>query len=82
MSTRLVSRALENLREAEEHLRDAIEESFPAGTNIFWVMRGGQQTGTVVRPCGDRILVRNDRTGKEYFVHAYVLTSEYQGGKL
>lgn len=82
MSTLLVSHALQDLRDAEEHLRDTIKASFPPGANIFWVMRGGQQTGTVVRPCGDRILVRNDRTGKEYFVHAYVLTSEYQGGKL
>lgn len=76
-----VSQALENLRDAREMLEASVEAHFPPGTPVFWQKQGSPQNGHVVRPVGDRVLVRNDISGCKYFVHAYVLTPKFKGGR-
>lgn len=74
MSTRVAT--LHRLRRQRKALDDKIDDvlraNWPADGPIAWKKAGLLQRGTVVRHgYGQRVLVRNDRTGKEVWITDY-----------
>lgn len=69
-----VSMALQEVDAAEERAAKLMESLYPAGEAISWERGGHIQYGTVLRTSGyrgGRFRVRNDTTGKEYWITFY-----------
>ncbi len=69
-----VESALKEVEMAEEFAQRIIHEAYPEGSYVNW-WRGGVQYGTITHNskhrCGDRFRVRNEITGKEYWITFY-----------
>ena len=71
MSQRL-KEALRRRREEEHEVAAALKADYPPGAKIRWKIGEHHADGEVTMNCyGDRIKVRNIRTGRERFIHAY-----------
>lgn len=73
MSKRL-REALAAKRLAEDAVAAALKEDYPVGAPIEWEMNeiGDVVSGVVVHHSyGDRIKVRNIKSAKTYWIHAY-----------
>lgn len=66
-----IRKALENLRKANTRLMVAIEDELPPGTKCRYSRGHCWIKCTVVTTGTRRIRVRNDKTGKEVWVHIY-----------
>jgi len=71
MSIRKIKSLVQQKDEAENKLYDEIKNTFPVGASIEWRRRGATQEGEVLNQSHDRVLVRNNRTGKEYWIYVY-----------
>lgn len=82
MSNLSVRQALDDVRDAEASLTLAVESNFPSGSKVFWRHGtcGVTQFGVVLRTVCDKVVVRNDRTGKQRALYAFWFTSEFGGG--
>lgn len=79
-----ISKALAQKAAAERALREAIIATCPPGTPVSWYSGSGpgygtEQAGHVVATNGDRIEVKNSRTGKTRLLHAFWLTERWGG---
>ena len=74
-----ISQALMAVDAAQQRLNDTITEICAPGTNVTYGDGRHQQSGVVIRTAGARVRVRNNRTGKEYYIHAYRLLRTYGG---
>lgn len=67
-----VKEALADRAAAENALSEVIKAEYPIGSPIAWEMSGDVRLGTVVRHgYGDRINVKNQQSGKTYWIYAY-----------
>lgn len=74
MSTRVATlyRLRRERRALDERIDNAFKSNWPAGSAIAWKKAGALQRGTVVRHGYlEKVMVRNDRTGAELWIHAY-----------
>lgn len=72
--SRALARALEGRRKAQDIIDKVLKRDYPSGTEVAW-KRNGIHEGTVVfyGGFGDRIKVRNAKTGRELWIHAYCI---------
>jgi len=72
--------ALNQRRSAELKVAAVLKQDYPLGAPIAWT-RGGNnllRRGSVVQHAyGDRIMVRNAQTGRELFIHAHDIHSDF-----
>ncbi|MCW5697940.1 MAG: hypothetical protein KIS96_14565 [Bauldia sp.] len=60
------------VRAAERQLQEVLQFDYPVGGPVTWMKAGCVQNGVVTRHAyGDRIEVRNHRTGRTRFIYAY-----------
>ena len=66
-----LARALERERKAEDDVERVLRRDYPLGAQLKW-KRGSLQSGVVLQHGqGDRIKVRNERTGREFWIYAF-----------
>ena len=67
--------ALQEVREAEKRAAIVMLNHYPVGSDVAWDRGGHTQYGTILVTnnyrAGDRFKVRNDATGKEYWITFY-----------
>jgi hypothetical protein len=67
---------LDNRRAIECMIAKQIVRDYPIGEQIEWTNDGHRYSGHVVRHChGDRLRVRNEKSGRERFIYAYQIVS-------
>jgi len=76
---------LDAVSRAETALGHAVQELAPPGARVAWHMNG-RHVGVVIRNgYYGRVFVRNERTGREYWIGAYalrdVIAASREGGK-
>jgi hypothetical protein len=69
--TSSLTKALELRRKASDAIAAAMKSRYGSGARISW-NRHGVHTGSVVMlGYEDRVKVRNERTGKEFWIYAH-----------
>lgn len=64
--------AKDELAYAKSRYRMAIDALYPVGSPVTWIRGGHRSEGTVrMTGYGPRILVHNEKTGREYWIDAY-----------
>ena len=63
-----------DVRAAEAVLALVIAGNFPPGSRINWTVGEYTLGGEIVRTSGDRLCVRNQATGKQYWINSYRLS--------
>lgn len=72
MSLDSIDTAYRRVKQANERLALEVATSFPVGSRTTWEkMTGAVCGGEVIDVYGERLKVRNSRTGKEYWIEAY-----------
>ena len=72
MSDARLKAARKAAQEAEDRYRKVIRDVCPIGSRVCWTYHNGLHCGPVLMHSHDtRIKVRNDLTGKEYWIDAY-----------
>lgn len=70
MSVRL-AKAAATVREAEAALEKTLRADYPKGALVSWLRNDRLFTGTIVEfGYGARVLVRNERTTRPYWIYA------------
>lgn len=65
--------ALERRLEAEKQVERVLRRDYPPGTRVTWKKSGIHEGVILDDASGDRVRVRNARTGREYWIYAYCL---------
>lgn len=61
----------DQIKSAERNLEAFIKRRWPEGSPIIWVKHGHLQYGEVIHSGIGSVRVRNDHTGKSYWVDIY-----------
>lgn len=65
--------ALEKRDKAEQNVEKVLRRDYPVGSEVTW-KRNGIHRGVVVHEgSGDRVKVKNDKSGFEYWIYAYCI---------
>lgn len=68
--SRKLRAALDRLAKAHAAVATALREDYPRGAPIQWKTGQTTQSGRVIAAMARRVRVRNDATGKVYFINA------------
>jgi hypothetical protein len=72
--SKALARAIDCRDKAERRVDLVLKRDYPPETSLKW-MRNGLHEGVVIQNgYGDRIKVKNDRTGKELWIYAWNIT--------
>ena len=73
--SKALKKAVERHRKTSAEMVEVLERDYPVGAPISWD-RHGVRSGTVVmHSCGKRIKVRNEVSGKEFWIYLYSIVS-------
>lgn len=72
MSKALV-RALARQDKAENEVERILKTIYPPGTEVRWKRNGIHEGVVVANGYHDRIMVRNERTGRSLWIYAYCI---------
>ena len=61
--------------EAEVAMVRVLEREYPVGAEVAWCRNGIHRGTVVMHSRGDRIKVKNERSGKELWIYCYSITS-------
>jgi hypothetical protein len=74
--------ALARRREAEDEVERILRRDYQPGVAVRWEKNGAHQGVVVMNGSGDRIKVRNIRTGRELWIYAYRIVEAMESAAL